>query len=487
MTTSALRVSNLSKRYGATQALQDVSLDLAPGACLALLGQNGAGKSTLIKILSGLERPDHGTIQLFGETVSFANRRAALDAGLVVVPQELRVVPMASVAENVMLGRLPQNRFLGLLPQVDRRTLHQQAAEALDLVGVSLDLDRPAGSLSFAERQMIVLARALGHKARILMLDEPTAALDRPEVERLFTVLRRLQQQGVALIYVSHRLREIDLIADRLLVLRDGHVAMTGAALPFSHASIISAMTGHLAGQEDAQHAFHDAGAEVARQDVHGMTITCQRTQCLGLGGLLGSGISTVVKNFFGNTGTDIRRSIDQRRGYLPPERALALVHALSVRDNIILPHLHRFTTAFGRDEAKIDQAVMRMMQMLDVRPLRPDLPVRALSGGNQQKVALARWLVGEIDLLLLDEPTHGVDVAAKAQIHAHIRRFVAQGGAVLMASSDVPELLAISDEIQILRQGHVTGRLRRDERFDEFAFHELAEETVEQAAETTR
>ncbi|MDH7796216.1 MULTISPECIES: sugar ABC transporter ATP-binding protein [unclassified Beijerinckia] len=476
---SALSVAHLSRRFGATQALQDVSFDLAPGECLALLGQNGAGKSTLIKILSGLQRQDSGTIKLFGDAVAFAHRRMALDAGLVVVPQELRVVPLASVAENVMLGRLPSNRLFGVLPQVDRQALRREAAAALALVGVSLDLDRPAGALSFAERQMIVIARALGHRARILMLDEPTAALDRPEVEHLFTVLRRLKQQGVALIYVSHRLKEIDVIADKLLVLRDGRVAMNSAAPPFPHSGIISAMTGHVKAPEDTRHEFHEAGAEVARQDVNGVVIACQRARCIGLGGLLGSGISTVVRRFFGSNGSAISRSINRGWGYLPPERALALVHALSVRDNIVLPHLRHFATAFGRDEKKIDQAVMRMMQMLDVRPLRPDLPVRALSGGNQQKVALARWLVGKIDLLLLDEPTHGIDVAAKDQIHAQIRRFVAKGGAVLMASSDVPELLSISDEIKIMRQGHVTGSLRRDEGFDELAFHALAEETA--------
>jgi ABC-type sugar transport system ATPase subunit len=469
-----LRVEAVFKRFAESQALADVSFDLRAGECLALLGQNGAGKSTLVKILCGLHRSDRGRIEMFGERVTFANMRDARRAGVVVVPQELRVVPQLTVAENVMLGHLPSRWLLGVLPMLDRSALRRSATAALELLGVRYEPDRLASSLSFAERQLLVIARALGHDARILILDEPTASLENREVEQLLAVLRRLKQQGVALIYVSHRLHEIESIADAAVVLRDGRVVSRMTAPGFDHVAILHAMTGRSPIENAGARMPNGRGIEAIRLSLGNRQLICHRGEVVGLAGLLGSGADAAVRDAFGHDGSTIRHAIGRGTGFVPSERAKALVPILSVRDNIVLPHLGRFRTAFGRDEQRIDAVVDNMMELLDIRPRQPELPVCQLSGGNQQKVALARWFAGRLELLLLDEPTQGVDVAAKAEIHAKIARFAAQGGAVVMASSDTPELLALSHTVYAIRRGRLVGAMARGDGFTEHRLEEI-------------
>ncbi len=464
---TVLDVQGLGKRFGATQALADVSFSLQGGQVLALLGENGAGKSTLIKILCGVHQGDEGRITLDGQVLRLPTPAHAIRAGLVQVPQELRVVPALSVAHNVMLGQLPVRRIAGCLPVLDTGRMRERAQAVLAELGIALDLDAAAGSLGFAERQLVVIARALAHQARVLILDEPTASLEKREVDRLFEVLRRLRGQGLALIYISHRLDEIPQIADQCLVMRDGRVVARFEQPPFPAPQLVEAMTGQAwQGRASELQVRPDLREQV---EVAGVSLEIHRGQVLGLAGLLGSGAAALLHRLFGaGQAGQVRRAIESGRGFVPGERAQALVGSLSVRDNIVLPHLHRHARWLGRDEAAIDQTVARMMALLDIRPRLPALPVRNLSGGNQQKVAFAKWLTSELQVLLLDEPTHGIDIAAKARLHQAIADFVQGGGSVLLSSSDLAELLDLSHEIAVLRLGQVSERMRRGQDYGE-------------------
>ena len=481
-----IRIANVSKFFGATCALSDVSLKVKSGSILALLGENGAGKSTLIKILSGIYPPDAGRIELDGQQAHFKSLPEAIAAGVVLVPQELRVAGALTVAENMLLGYLPSRKVAGLLPCIDTRAMKEAARAILRDLDVNIDVDARARDLTFAERQLVVIGRALGHKTRILILDEPTASLERRETERLFTVLRRLRNQGVTIIYISHRLEEVDILADECAVLRDGRMAAMASA-PFERNELIQAMTGR---ELDLQAGGARSAGEVrVSVSLPGGALACRQGEVIGLGGLLGSGATELLRRLFGvHNGRpednseyprDVSAAIAGGVGFVPGERALSLVMALSVRDNIVLPHISAFCTAFGRDEQKITDAVVRLMTLLDIRPHNPDMPVRGLSGGNQQKVVFAKWLAGRLDLLLLDEPTNGVDIAAKAHIHRYISDFVSNGGAVILSSSDMPELLGLSDSVVALRQGRVVGRVSRDDAYGEASLRALLETAV--------
>lgn len=475
-----LEIKNVSKQFSRSKALDDVSLTATGGKVLALLGENGAGKSTLIKILSGIYKADAGAILINGHPVAFNTPAEAMDAGVVLVPQELRVVPQLTVAENILLGRLPVRRLAGILPSLDRGALKKSARRVLDQLGIDLDPDAPAETLDFASRQLIVIARALSRDARILILDEPTASLERQEVERLFSVVRRLKSQGVAVIYISHRLEEIEQLADACVILRDGRVAATISAPPFPHDVLVRAMTGRDLQHTDAS--VRTAGQKMAGLDINGEEVTAHARRVVGLSGLLGSGTTALLHKAFGSldqsnkamSAKSTGEAISSGMGLVPGERSKALVLPMSIRDNIILPHLSEFTTRFGRDEARIDAVVNALMDTFDIRPRDAYMPVGHLSGGNQQKVAFAKWMTGHLELLLLDEPTNGIDIAAKALIHEYIDRFVAESGAVFLSSTDLPELLNLSDEVVVLKQGEYVGRMCRDHANDEFSEHKL-------------
>ena len=478
-----LTVNGLSKRFAATQALDRVSLQVRAGEVLALVGENGAGKSTLIKILAGIYQADEGEVWLAGAPVRFASPADSLAAGVVVIPQELRVVPNLSVAENVLLGHLPVRRHAGFLPSLDRAGMRRRAKELLTDIGVDLDIDAPVGRFAFAEQQLVVVARALGHRAKVLILDEPTAALESREVQRLFDVIRRLRDQSVAVIYISHRLSEINELADRCIVLRDGRIAAHFEGPPFSSDALAQAMSGHALTQ--CQRSTGCAGSPRLRVPVADADLVCHQGESIGLAGLLGSGAKQLLREIFGatarapsrrgNAGSP-RQAISTGIGFVPGERAQALVMSMSVRDNIVLPHLAAFRSAFGPDDRAIDAAVAKLMELLDVRPRHPRLAVGKLSGGNQQKVAFAKWLVGGIDVLLLDEPTHGIDIAAKALLHERISAFVADSGTCVLSSSDTAELFALSDKIVVMRRGRMSGQMTRGPGFDESRVRELLE-----------
>ncbi len=465
---------HVSKRFYATQALDDVSLTLHPGEVHAVVGENGAGKSTLIKILDGIHQPDSGRVLVNGVPRVPRTPREAMASGIVLIPQELRLVPAFTVAENVMLSHLPMRRAWGLLPVIDRGRLREGARCALERLGFAPDLDRRVDELTYGERQLVAIAKALSHEATVLILDEPTAALERREVRRLFDTITALKAQGVAILYISHRLDEVVELADRCTVMRDGRVVAVVQRGEFDTERLIRQMIGReierarAAGDRDFGEPLVQLTPSRAASPARSVEVRAR--QVVGLAGLLGSGSGQLLRRLFGADRLREDASIKGRRvqlknptqairagiGMVPGERAKGLVLSRSVRDNILLPSLDRVGRRGRLDHAAATRIVEPLMEALDIRPRDPDHIARFLSGGNQQKVIFAKWLAARAELLLLEDPTQGIDVAAKAQIHRLIREFADRGGGVMFASSEINEILSLSDRVLAMRQGEI-------------------------------
>jgi ABC-type sugar transport system ATPase subunit len=489
----AAGAQNVRKRFGATMALDDVTFEVMAGEIHALVGENGAGKSTLVRILGGVFRPDAGEIAIGGRTRHLSSPHDAIASGVVTIPQELHLVPALSVAENLALGDLPARRLFGVAALIDRTRMREEARTLLASFDFAPDPDLPVRQLGFAEQQIVALAKALRRDCHVLILDEPTAALESREIERLFTVLRRLRSQGTAVVYVSHRLEEIVELADRCTVLRDGRVAALVRRGEFNSADLVAAMTGHAAEQQTIAPATLGS-VLVEDAEPRADAVRVHSGEVVGLAGLLGSGTTDVLQRFFGlapaATSARIKgrlrriknpiAAIEAGIGFVPPSRRLGLIMNQSVHDNILLPSLGGvFLGGFvgGQGRAGVSRSagrrlVAELMDLVDIRPRRPDLKVSALSGGNQQKVILAKWLARRVEVLLLDEPTQGIDIAAKAQIHALLRDFAARGGGVLLDSSDLSELAHVCDAVLALRKGRIVSRIDRADRLDEERVH---------------
>ena len=443
-----------------------------------------------MKLFGGVHVPDSGAIRLGGAPVVLTSPQEAIRAGVVVIPQEMRVAAAQSVAENVMLGDLPVTRLFGVLPCIDRKAMRARTLELLDHFDVSIDPDRPVSELNFAERQIVMIARALNHRARFLIFDEPTAALEAREVERLFNVIRRLKGLNVAIAFISHYLDEIATIADTCSILRDGRVVEHSASdgVP-PREEIVRLMTGR-----DIEE-FHGAGkraigAPLLTRDTASETpndvgeFAVHEREILGLAGLMGGGMTEFLRAIYGaggasqpvqlkNFNVEIASPSDAIAngiGLVPRERAQGLVLGMSVRENIVLPNLTKFSNMRGIDKPAVDRFVAGLIDALDIRPGDPDKVVRELSGGNQQKVIFARWLAGHIDILLLDEPTHGVDIGAKSQIHILMDEFAAKGGGIAFASTEMAEVLAVSDSVLAMRSGQFVARISRSGEYNERA-----------------
>jgi ABC-type sugar transport system ATPase subunit len=498
MNAPAASARGLTKQFGATFALNGVDFDVQPAEVHALVGENGAGKSTLVRVLSGVHRPDQGEIGVDGRIRRFNGPRDAIAAGIITIPQELRLVPALSVAENLTLGDPPLRRVFGL-KIIDRARMRDEARRVLAQLDFTPDPDVGVDRLSFAERQLVAIAKALRRQCRVLILDEPTAALEMREIERLFAVLARMKSQGAAIIFVSHRLDEVVALADRCTVLRDGRVAATSRRGTFDASDLVVAMTGRTTAEiEDQLPARSESVKEAERPQrgvlledtIHGPdAIQLRAGEVVGLAGLLGSGANQVLRRIFGIGGKlgEMRRAEARRRidsptaavrfgiGFVPGERRLGLVMNLSVYDNILLPSLDRLArgrVGAGIDRTRAARLVEQFMELLDIRPRQARLPASAFSGGNQQKIILAKWLAREVGVLLLEEPTQGVDIAAKAQIHRLIRAFAKRGGGVLLRSSDLAELTLVCDAILAVRRGRIADRVHRAEGFDEKRLH---------------
>jgi len=471
-----LTMRGIVKQFPGVRALDGVDLDVEAGEVHCLLGQNGAGKSTLIKVLAGAHRPDAGEITFDGQPVAFASPQAADQAGIATIYQELDLVPGLSVAENVVLGHEPAR--LGFTRP---RDAEERARELLRRLGhPEIPPRRELGRLSAAGQQVVSVARALARDARLIVMDEPSAVLDPEEVQNLFRVIRELTADGVAIVYISHRLEEIRQIGDRVTVLKDGRtVARNLPGRDTPTAEVIRLMTGR-----SIEYVFPTRAAEPRPEvvlEVDGLTrpgefadvsFTVRSGEVVGLAGLVGSGRSEILETVYGArraTAGSVRvhgralrpgsvpSAVRARMGLCPEERkSQGLLLAEPVSRNVSLPALRRFARAgfLGRD-AELS-AVGAVTAQLDVRPADPTRPVRTLSGGNQQKVVLARWLLQGCDVLLLDEPTRGVDVGARTEIYALIRRLADSGVAVVMVSSEVPEVLGLSDRVLVVREGRV-------------------------------
>jgi len=475
----SINAQGICKRFDANVALDNVDFAVCAGEIHAVVGENGAGKSTLIRILGGVHRPDRGNIFVAGRPCHFASPRDAIAAGIVTIPQELRLLPTLSIAENISLGHPPLRRF-GPAAFVDRGSMRAAASAVLSQLDFHPDPDRSVASLSFAERQIVAIAKGLARECRVFILDEPMAALEHREVERLFAVLARMQARGTAVIYISHELEEVVAIADRCTVLRDGRVVAVRGRGAFSVSDLVAAMTGGM--MDDATHAAAQSGDVLLAAKADGVnTVEARAGTILGFAGLLGSGADGILRRLFGlatpmtvDVGGRTHRfknpanAIAAGIGMVPGERSLGLVMNLSVRENILLPNLDLLSRLGRFDTRAADRMVRELMELFDIRPRNPKLKAHALSGGNQQKVILAKWLARRIAVLLLQEPTQGIDVAAKAQIHALIREFVNGGGAALVNSTDLGELVRLCDAVCAVRRGRIVAAPRRGADLDE-------------------
>ena len=474
-----LRIAGISKSFGPSRALSDVSFEMGAGRVHALVGENGAGKSTLVKIVTGILDADDGTLLLGGEAVRFATPIEARRAGVAAVYQDPRLFPHLDVAENIAMGDPPLNA----LGMVDRKAMYEHARDALGQLGVAVDPRALIAGLSVAELQFVEIARALTADMRLLILDEPTSALTPAEAEKLFRIVRGLRARGASVLLITHRLEELDLIADDVTVLRDGaHVATRPAAV-LTRAEIVQMMVGRPLETLFAKRAGKAPGREILRVEnlcldgvFSGVSFSVRAGEIVGMAGLVGAGRSEIAQACFGMTPPTagslvldgekfVPRSPGQmlKRGlaYLPENRDdHGLIMAESIVANITLP-IVGVLARLGVTDVGAERAVAReAVATYDVRATGIDQMVSLLSGGNRQKVAFARWLATRPSVLILDEPTHGVDVGSKAQIHRIIASLADSGLGILVISSDLPEVLAISDRILVIAEGGLVAEI---------------------------
>ncbi len=477
---SILRFDRITKRFPGVVALRDVSFEIERGHCHAIVGENGAGKSTLGKIVGGIYRPDGGQMYLDGRPVSFRSPLDGNAAGVSIVHQELAFCPNLSIAENIFLGRMPTRAGL-----VRKRGMADRARAMLDGVGLRLDPSTPMGRLSTAQEQLVQIAVAVGRAAQIIIFDEPTSSLSAAEAERLFAIMQRLRGEGVTMLYVSHRLEEIMRLTDRVTVLRDGQFVQTLETASTSPDEIVKLMIGRPVADYYPSHIGAQPGQPMLRVEqltspgrFENISFTLHAGEIVGLAGLVGAGRSEVARAIFGvddlTAGTvrldgrpvvirSPRDAIAQGIGLLPEDRKRqGLVLSMTCKENLSLTLLRRLARwlfiRHGRERSLTHDYFTR----LRVRAPGIDAPIAGLSGGNQQKIALAKWLAQRCKVLILDEPTRGVDVGAKAEIHALIDKLASDGHAILLISSELPEVLNLSTRILVLHEGRLVGELHR-------------------------
>ena len=475
---TALVADRVSKAFPCVLAVDDVTFEARAGEVTALVGENGAGKSTLIKLMAGFYAPDRGEIRIKGKPLQ-ADPAAAHEAGVATIHQDHHLVPGMTVAENLMLGRWP-TRF-GLL---SKREMMRRAHDALDRVAPNLSSRKLARLLSPAEGQLVEIARAIAEDSSVLVMDEPTTSLSAREVDALFKTVDRLRTRGLAIVFVSHWLQEVFAIADRITVLRDGRFVGSRPAAELDRGAVIRMMVGRDVQEVTTQSA--PPGRVVLEVDelnragvLHGVSFKVRAGEIVTLAGLVGAGRSEVVNAIFGvdryDSGSikvdgiavalgDPLAAMKAGLGYIPEDRRnQALIASMSVRSNAALALLREVSPCGLIDQDAEDRIMVEAAQKLSIRMASPKAPVTTLSGGNQQKVVIARWLARDPKLLILDEPTKGVDVGAKAEIGEIIVRLAAEGRAIPLVSSELPEVLSLSDRVLVMRAGRIAGELKRD------------------------
>jgi ABC-type sugar transport system ATPase subunit len=475
-----LRCRGISKSYPGVKSLDDVGIDVEAGSIHALLGENGAGKSTLVRIIAGAATPDAGVVSLEGTDVKWTSTKEARQAGIHVIHQELVLFPDLSVAENIFIGEEPRTAF----GTIDHRAMRRKAAEILAELGANIDVAKPVGHLAIADQQMVEIAKAFIGRVKLLILDEPTAVISGREVDLLFDRLRKLRSQGVAIMYISHRLEEVFELADRFTVLKDGRFVDTGAVADIDRHSLITMMVGReLQDLYPAKRKADDSSAVIVDVESLGdglraksASFQIRRGEVLGLAGMVGSGRTEVAELIFGArakvSGTirldgklverlSPRRSIERGVGFLTEDRkGEGLVLNLSVATNISLVRMGEVSSGGVLNKVAELNRADQDIRNLGIAGARPETPTINLSGGNQQKVLFARWMAVSDSLLILDEPTRGVDVGSKAELYRLIRICADRGAAILLISSEMQEIIGMSDRVVVMRAGHTVGEL---------------------------
>jgi ribose transport system ATP-binding protein len=480
-----LEVRGASKSFPGVQALDDVSMQLRHGEVLAVVGENGAGKSTLMKLLSGIDRPDAGEFLLDGEPITPSSPKHAQELGIAIIHQELNLMPDLTVAQNIFIGREPRRGGLFL----SERALNRQTRDLFDRLGLALEPTTLVADLTVARQQMVEIAKALSHEARVLIMDEPTAALNDAEVQALFGLIRRFVTPQTGVVYISHRMHELAQISDRITVLRDGRNVDTVPTASTDSSKVIALMVGRdLAGRErmsprgvdDRPPALSVEGLST-KSLLRDVSIEVRAGEILGIAGLMGAGRTELARAIVGADRRDggvVRvkgetvsiaspaAAAAHGIGYLSEDRKLlGVLLERNVRDNIVLSTLRRYANAFGfMNDRRIDGTAREYVDRLTIRTPSVGQLVRNLSGGNQQKVSIAKWLVRDCDVLIFDEPTRGIDVGAKEEIYRLLADLAAQGKAIIMISSELPEVLRMSHRIAVMAEGRVTGVLSNAE-----------------------
>ncbi|MGJ0127202.1 sugar ABC transporter ATP-binding protein [Pantoea sp. RHCKP32] len=482
MNAFALEAEGISKFFPGVKALDNVSLRVRPGTVHALMGENGAGKSTLMKCLIGMYRPDKGTIKIKGEPVQFQDTMDALRSGISMIHQELNLVPYMTVAENIWLGREPMK--FGF---VDHARLNQVTQELLNRLNIRLKAERMVGELSIASQQMVEIAKAVSWDSDIVIMDEPTSALTETEVAHLFTIIRDLREQGKAIIYISHKMDEIFTITDEVSIFRDGSWIASDQTAKYTRQSLITQMVGRELTQLFPK--FNSAiGEEVltvrnlsCRDRFTDVSFSVRRGEILGVAGLVGAGRSEVMESLFGMESFDSGEilidgvpvkidspstAIEKGMAFLTEDRKKSgLFLVLSVMENMSIVNMPEYSGKSGFvSHVKMAQDCMDQIRRLNIKTPTMDQIINNLSGGNQQKVLIARWLLAQPKILILDEPTRGIDVGAKAEIYRLISELANRGVVIIMVSSELPEILGMSDRVMVMHGGRITGILDKED-----------------------
>jgi ABC-type sugar transport system ATPase subunit len=484
----------VTKTFGGVTALGDVTLGIARGECHGLMGENGAGKSTLGKVLAGIHKPDSGEMWIDGQCHTFSSPRDAMDAGVAMVHQELAFCPDLSVAENLGMGRYP--RRFGLF--LNRQEMGRRAEELLRGIGVTLNVWQPMRELSTAQEQLVQIAAAVGTDPRIIVFDEPTSSLAEPDAQKLFVLIETLKARGITTIYVSHRMPELFRLCDKISVLRDGHYVGTLAKGEMTQDAVVQMMIGRSVADYFPQHLSATAGKVALKVTnltspgrFRGVNFEIRAGEIVGFAGLVGAGRSEIAKAIFGldprATGElvlddkplalgNVKAAMRAGVGLVPEDRKRqGCVLGMPCRANVSMALLDHLRKAGMLDRPKEKQVATKYFEQLQVKAASLDAPVNSLSGGNQQKIVLAKWLARGGKLLIVDEPTRGVDVGAKAAIHGLIDELAQQGLAVMLISSELPEVINLSTRIIVMREGQIAGELTREQASQEAVLRLMA------------